>query len=130
MGFLEFQLCRKPLHFLTQSRQNHSGVAAQYHLYPVHRRRILLMVHRPGAATAALLQMILQTELSFAARYIIGSNGMAARTQRIQLPYQIKHRLGRRRVSVRTEILRPVLEPLTGHEHAWKILVGHHDPRI
>ena len=85
LGFLKPQIRRITLHLVTQICHELRYFTSQYLLYAVDIHTVLLRGNKAFAASFAALYMVIQTQASFVAGYIVGCYRQAACPHRIQL---------------------------------------------
>ncbi len=107
-----------------------AGVAAQYLPDIVDVGGVFLLGDFPDAASGATPQVVFEAEAAFASGERGRGDGDAASADGVELMDERQHRAGGPGVGVRAEIFRAVAQPLTGHEDAWKHLLGDAYPGV
>ena len=130
LRLLESQLLRQPRHLIAEIGHKLLRFSSQNLPYAVDIAVVSLMVDVAGAATTALLDMVLQAQAPLATRYVLWRYRYAACAHRIELAYKFEHRARHRSIGIRPVVARTVAYMLPGEEHARVHLVGNHDPRI
>ena len=78
LGFLETQLSGEFLHPFLEEGKQFAGLSAEYLPDTFYISGVCLAVDGAGAASAALLYVVLQAQAPFALGYVVGGDGQAA----------------------------------------------------